>query len=314
MPRTPVYEIYAHDNGSQNTCVFDILALKIYQNKTCLRFMSIINNPAYLRDAQNTSYELQLPPETVWQDGSEWRLVSYLAFDAAKVKKQFAPRLPFDAIAKSLVPLDPKRTELTVGKKRVFLVYAQPYAPLLQTAIHQLEWRHWQKLVVGSGQLLVNLPAAPVTYLFWKRDVIQFKCDEQAAAKGIYREMGIKYRWNELPPGHLLKQKIQLKTGPSWRWWTKYLNEFETGVEWPPLWEGVDHWRPSIEGLGGHVISNESLKRCPKISKWPRRYQGKLIGSLQGILGWPGFQRLRSPEGIQFLKLLDSLSRTDLTE
>jgi hypothetical protein len=276
--------------------------------------MRILNDPAYLRDTQTTSYELQVPTETVWQDGSEWRLVSYLAFDAAKVRKQFARQSPFDAIAKHLAPLEPKWTEFAVGKKRLLLVYAQPYAPLLQTALRQIDQKNldWHKLIVGAGQLLVSLPSAPVTYLFWNRDVVQFKRDEQAAAKKICQSCKIEYKWDELPPGQKVKP-MALTDGPSWRWWTKYFNEFEIGVEWPQLWEGVD-WRPSIEGMGGYLISKESLKRCPKISKWPRKYQGKLIGSLKGILGWPGYNRLRSPEGIQFLKLLDSLSRTDLAE
>ena len=188
--------------------------------------MSILNDPAYLRDTQTTSYELQVPTETVWQDGNEWRLVSYLAFDAAKVKKQLAPQSPFDAIAKHLAPLEPKWTEVAVGKKRLLLVYAQPYAPLLQTALRQIDQKNlvWQKQIVSAGQLLVSLPSAPVTYLFWKRDVIQFKRNEQAAAKQICRSCKIEYKWDELPPGQKLKP-VALTDGPSWRWWTKYLNE-----------------------------------------------------------------------------------------
>ncbi len=188
--------------------------------------MQTINDPAHLRDAQTTSYELQVPTETVWQDGGEWRLVSYLAFDAAKAKKQFAPQSLFDAIAKSLAPLEPKWTEFTIGKKRVLLVYAQPYAPLLQTALRRLEWggHRWQKLVLGAGQLLVSLPVAPVTYLFWKLDTVQLKCAEQAAAKKICRKIGVEYRWDELPPGQKVKP-VALTDGSSWRWWTKYFNE-----------------------------------------------------------------------------------------
>jgi hypothetical protein len=37
--------------------------------------MDIINDPAHLRDAQTTNYELQAPLETVWKDGTEWRLI-----------------------------------------------------------------------------------------------------------------------------------------------------------------------------------------------------------------------------------------------
>ncbi len=188
--------------------------------------MSIINNPAYLRDTQTTSYELQAPTETVWQDGSEWRLVGYLALDAAKIKRQFEPESPFNAIADSLAPLEPKSVEFAVGKSRLLLVYAQPYAPLLQTALRQIDQKNlgWQKQIVSAGQLLVSLPSAPVTYLFWKRDVIQFKRDEQAAAKKICRSCKIEYKWDELPPGQKVKP-VALADGPSWRWWTKYLNE-----------------------------------------------------------------------------------------
>jgi len=65
---------------------------------------------------------------------------------------------------------------------------------------------------------------ASVTYLFWKRDVVQLKRDEQTAAKTICRRSGIKYKWDELPPGQKVKP-VLLTDGPPWRWWTKYLNE-----------------------------------------------------------------------------------------
>ena len=188
--------------------------------------MKINNDPAYLRDAQITNYELQLPPATVCDDGSEWRLVSYLAFDAAKAKKHFGRQPAFDAIAQKLVPLNPKSAEFAVGKTPLLIVYAQPYAPLLQTALRQFEQREpqWQNLLLGAGQLLVNLPAAALTYYFWKIDVVQFKRSEQAAAKSISRRCGIQYKWDELPPGHP-SVPIPLAEGPSWRWWTKYFNE-----------------------------------------------------------------------------------------
>jgi len=188
--------------------------------------MNIINDPSYLRDTRTTGYELQMPLETVWNDGTEWRLASCLAFDAAKVQKQFVSQSAFDAIAKSLAPLEPGWTEFSFGKNRVFLLYAQPYAPLLQTALRQIERKEncWDKLILAAGQLLVNLPAAPVTYLFWKIDVAKFKHDEQVAAKQICRRCKIKYKWDELPPGQKMKP-LPLTDGPPWRWWTKYLNE-----------------------------------------------------------------------------------------
>lgn len=192
--------------------------------------MKIINDPAYLRDAQTTSYELQLPSATVWDDGSEWRLVSYLAFDRTKVRKLFAQQSAFDVFVQRLVPLEPKSAEFAVGKTRLLLVYAQPYAPLLQTALRQFEPGEcqWQNLLLGAGQLLVNLPAAALPYFFWKRNALQFMRDEQAAAKKICRRCGIKYKWDELPPGQSPRQKVKplpLAAGPSWRWWTKYFNE-----------------------------------------------------------------------------------------
>jgi hypothetical protein len=105
------------------------------------------------------------------------------------------------------------------------LIYGSPYTPILQTVQRQLQSldRVGKGTIVAVGQSLVNLPSAPVTTLFWKRDVVQHKRAEQKAARAISRWAGLKYEADALEQ-HEIAQPVILKNGPSWRWWTEQLN------------------------------------------------------------------------------------------
>ena len=124
----------------------------------------------------------------------------------------------------------PGQQECSSGKKRVLILYAQPYNPLLKTACQESVAfkKHFGKCFLGAGQLLAGLPQMSVTYFFWKIDVVEFKHLERKSAKKICRRFNRKYQPKQAPwitdsQGHY--EPLKMTRGPSWKWWTKWFNE-----------------------------------------------------------------------------------------
>jgi hypothetical protein len=180
----------------------------------------------YLWNAQQTDFAVQAPHRGAWEDAGEWRLISYIALDAGGANGNLKTEKLQERIRKTFGPLNVESASCRNDGTEIMLLYGCPYGPLLQRVLRRKgEFAEcFDGRTRGAGQLLVSLPPSAIPYFFWKHDVLDFKKAEKSAARKICHWLGCKYDSMDVPWGER-SEALRLKGGPSWRWWTRYLNE-----------------------------------------------------------------------------------------
>lgn len=193
----------------------------------------------YLWNAEQTDFSLQAPHTGAWEDPGEWRLISYIAVDAGGTNRNLNGKQLAESVRDIFGDLNVRTANCRGKQANVIVLYGCPYAPLLQFALSRKTQlaQHLGGHIRRAGQLLVSLPPSAIPYFFWKHDVVGFKEGERSAARKICRSAGCRYDERIAPWDNQKDPLFWLKGGPSWRWWTRYLNEdvpCATG-EWNPL-------------------------------------------------------------------------------